>query len=307
MNQITQLLTEIEIRKIEKFLNKYIVNNTQFTILVFKYNDCTVSVYTSKKMLIQGKESLKVYKELVQKNIVIEKEIKIKDSKIIKKQNHLIDIKSNIIGCDEVGVGDFFGGLVACACFVNKTDEKTLKDIGVKDSKLLNDDQMISIFNQISSLVTYSCKVINPEEYNNLYDKYNNSHILKTKLHNDALVDLTSNIKIKYKIVMDEYSSEKNYNIYLDKINPSLRINIDIFTHHAETKYIAVACASIIARVYFLKQIDTLSKKYNERILLGNNDNVFNLAKKLYNISNDKLNCLVKKHFITYSKLKGEQ
>ena len=41
------------------------------------------------------------------------------------------------IGVDEAGKGDYFGYLVVAAVLVDDKKESQLKDIGVKDSKLL--------------------------------------------------------------------------------------------------------------------------------------------------------------------------
>ncbi len=57
---------------------------------------------------------------------------------------------------------------------------------------------------------------------------------------------------------MDEYCNATNYKKYLKQIHPDKTVDIDVFKTQAESSYIAVACASIIARVYFLNQIEML-------------------------------------------------
>ena len=170
---------------------------------------------------------------------------------------------------------------------------------------------MQELFPFIIKKARYSAKYITPSNYNNKYELYQNSHVIKTLLHNEALIELTNNFIKKQKpiIIMDEYCSKEKYYDYLKKIQPSDIINIDIFKTKAESSYIAVACASIIARVYFLNQIEMLNKNienFNLKIPLGNNQQVHDVAKTLYKKNKKILDGLVKKHFITYNKIVGE-
>ncbi len=308
MNIISLEINDFELNLIKKFLNNYSVDKIQNSLFVFKYKDTSIIVYESMKIVIQGKNAFEIYHELVENKIIDEQDLVLEDN-----SNNIFDQKSNdSIGCDEVGVGDFFGGLVAAACLVKKEDIEYLESIGVKDSKKLSDKKMKELFPIIIKKVRYSAKYLTPYNYNKKYDLYNNSHVIKTLLHNDALVELTKNFvkdENKPTIIMDEYCTEKNYQKYLQKINPSNVVNIDIFKIKAESSYIAVACASIIARIYFLNQIDMLNKnieEYNVKIHLGNNEEVFQIAKTLYEKDKKILDGLVKKHFITYNKVIGE-
>ncbi|MBO6022492.1 ribonuclease HIII, partial [bacterium] len=43
-----------------------------------------------------------------------------------------------VIGADEVGVGDYFGGIVTCAVFLDETLTKKISYLDIKDSKKLS-------------------------------------------------------------------------------------------------------------------------------------------------------------------------
>lgn len=308
MNIITINISENDLNNIKKYLQSNIVDNDNKNILcIFKYNDSTITIYKTLKMVIQSKKATLIYKELTDNNIITKNDYDIKQTEINEPNQNELDT----IGCDEVGVGDFFGGLVTSACYVRKEDINYLIDIGVKDSKKLSDKKILDLFPLIIKKVRYATTYLNPKEYNEKYDIYKNSHIIKTLLHNESICKLKSSIKDKKNtyIIMDEYCNRENYEKYLNKINPKEIAHIDLFKTKAESHYISVACASIIARVYFLKQIELLNEKikqYNLSILLGNNSDVQNLASKIYKKNNKLLDNLVKKHFITYNKIIGE-
>ena len=49
------------------------------------------------------------------------------------------------IGSDEVGTGDFFGPVVVCAALVSQNDKEKLKELGVTDSKKMDDSLIMAI------------------------------------------------------------------------------------------------------------------------------------------------------------------
>ena len=49
------------------------------------------------------------------------------------------------IGSDEVGTGDYFGPIVVSASFVDKKHHMMLIDMGIKDSKKINDDKILKV------------------------------------------------------------------------------------------------------------------------------------------------------------------
>ncbi|MBQ5543677.1 MAG: ribonuclease HIII [Mycoplasmataceae bacterium] len=212
-------------------------------------------------------------------------------------------ITDKVIGADEVGVGDYFGGIVTCAVFLDETLTKKISYLDIKDSKKLSNQKVIEIAKQLIKLVPYNAKIISPKQYNFLYDKYNNSHVIKTYAHNYAISQLKTRLNLNDAIViLDEYATKENYNKYLAILNEKNPVKIDIFEEKAERKYLCVAAASIIARYYFLIQIATLSRTYHINIPLGYNKQKIEVAlNKLKIILKDeyliKLKELVKVHF----------
>ena len=199
--------------------------------------------------------------------------------------NKIETIMKITIGCDESLKGDTFGGVVCAGFYYNSECSEDLEHSGIRDSKKLSD-------NVINYLYTTEIKKKHPdnfyvvniksEEYNKLIKTKNITQILI-----DSYIEIISNIiqkiKIKHKnasieIVVDEFPGAKK----LNEVFPNA-----VITTKAESKYIQVAAASIIARHYALKQINELTKKAGFKIPLGST-HVSEAILKLINETNDK-------------------
>ena len=90
-----------------------------------------------------------------------------KTKELLRQICQLISSQLSIIGSDEVGTGDFFGPITVCAAYVRKDQLHLLKELGVQDSKNLNDDQISTIAKQIIPFLPYSLLILDNEKYNN--------------------------------------------------------------------------------------------------------------------------------------------
>lgn len=270
------------------FFNFLIKSDNEFIENTYKSNNWTIVIYKSQKCVISGKN--------------IEEILKILDIK-------QINFTSNEIGMDEVGVGDYFGGIVVCSVFLNKETFNKIQNLDIKDSKKLNDSKIVEIAKKLIKIVDFEISQVLPKEYNLLIDKFNNSHIIKTILHNNAIFNLINNHHINLSndlnIILDKYVDEKKYYEYLQIANIKNIVKINQFKIHAESTNLSVACASIIARYYFLKQIHELSKELNFKLPLGAwNNKIEEVSKKIIDTyGREKLNQYVKIHFKNTNKL----
>lgn len=126
-------------------------------------------------------------------------------------------------------------------------------------------------------------------------------------MHNECLTKLHARINEPHLIVVDQFANARNYYSYLSAANKNA-CKVDVFVTQAESKYIAVACASIIARVAFIQQIANLEKTYHSELVLGSsNPNIVKIGRTILN--NHGINILgkvCKQHFITYQKVLGD-
>lgn len=242
-----------------------------YAIFQAKDGDTVVTLYESGKVVFQGKDAdlasdfWIATEKMNNKNL----EVANSDKKDKKKTDLYVDPKiynSNSIGSDEVGTGDYFGPIVVTSAYVKKEDIPFLKELGVTDSKKLEDEKILKIVPEIIKKIPYSTYILTNKEYNNMH-KTMNMNKIKAVLHNKVLVELTNKYKEVDYVVVDEFVKEDYYYKYLKEV-PNVYRKITFLTK-AEVKCLSVACASLISRYVFLKEFDKLSKELNVTLLKG--------------------------------------
>ena len=271
--------------------------------------DCVVTLYESGKAVFQGISadiSAKMWMER-ERHLNPNKKIDMKNSedKKSEKKEIYVDPKiyySNSIGSDEVGTGDYFGPIVVTSAYVTKDNIKFLEDLGVKDSKKMDDNKIMEIVPIIIKKIPYSSMILSNKEYNLKYNDYINMNKIKAIMHNKVLVDLTNKYKADY-VVVDEFAKPSVYFNYL-KSSSNVYRNITFMTK-GESKVLSVACASLISRFIFLHEFDKLSESVDTFLPKGASDKVdevgVNIVKK-YGF--DKLNEIAKLNFKNTDKIK---
>ena len=207
------------------------------------------------------------------------------------------------IGSDEVGTGDYFGPIVVAATFVDKENVAFLHDLKVTDSKKITDEYIKKIAPTIIEKIPYSAFILTNTEYNKLeHDKVNMNKI-KAILHNKVLLNLVEKNLPYDKIVVDQFTPPKNYYGYLSDI-PKKVTNIT-FTPKAEEQCLSVACASIISRYIFLREMYKMSEELGKDIPKGAGINVDEFVQELVNEKGkDILTNYVKLNFKNTEKIK---
>lgn len=250
-------------------------------------DEFTILIYTNFTVLFQGKKATIEIKKWIADDIE-QKEIVI---------DH--------IGSDEVGCGDYFGPIVVSACLVTKQDYDYLYNIKVRDSKQLTDEKIKEIAPLIIDRIPSVTFVLSNQKYNEIHEKnaYNLNKI-KAYLHNFVLFKLTNKYNEINNVVIDQFCSKENYFKYLRDYKTKDVFENVTFETKAENKYLAVACASIVARYQFLNQIDSISKEVGYKVILGANDEVDKLAKKILDEKGfEYLSKYVKVHFKNTEKI----
>ncbi|HWZ19287.1 MAG TPA: ribonuclease HIII [Ktedonobacteraceae bacterium] len=192
-------------------------------------------------------------------------------------QSSLIETPTNItptnftgkarIGLDESGKGDYFGPLVIGAVFVDGQTEERLITLGVRDSKLLSDNHMLVLAEEIKALCPHFIVPIEPKRYNELYAKVKNLNRLLAWGHAWALESLLEKVSCDLAIV-DKFGDESYVRAALKEKGRQITL---IQQTHAEAD-IAVAAASILARARFVQNMEQLSKKVGKTLPKGASD-----------------------------------
>lgn len=307
MNSITLKLSSIQIQEMEKHYQAYLLNAVPYSTFRAKKSGITITAYTSGKVLFQGLNADQEAQKWGKTSTV---KAKPSTSQSSTTEQQLVNYlqKQTIIGNDEVGNGSYFGALTVCSVYLPLDQHALMKELGVKDSKLLTDQQIRIIAKDIVECVPYELTVCNPQEYN-FMQRTQNANQIKVSLHNRTILGLMEKLNSEQKksldsVLIDQFTPESNYYRYLKKEASTYNGKIH-FLKKAESLNLAVACASIIARAAFLKSLETLGKPYQQILPSGAGVNVDIIAAHIINDYGLKaLGKTAKLHFANTEKAK---
>lgn len=253
-----------------------------------KLPQATVSIYTSGKILLQG-EGAEKYASFFGYQLVEEN----------RGQN------LPLIGTDEVGNGSYFGGLAVVAAFVTSDQHDFLRKLGVGDSKTLTDQKIRQIAPILKEKIQHQALLLSPSKYNEVIGDRYNAVSVKVALHNQAIYLLLQKGVQPEKIVIDAFTSAKNYDKYLAQEANRFSNPISL-EEKAEGKYLAVAVSSVIARDLFLENLENLGRELGYQLPSGAgtaSDKVASQILQAYGMQG--LNFCAKLHFKNTEKAKN--
>ena len=283
MAVITLKLDDKQINLLTKLYEEYQDPNVKsiYVQYLYRMQDCVISVYKSGKTVFQGQQADYYASVFTSKDSV-----------------------SEHAGSDEVGTGDYYGPVCVCACIVHQKDEALLNKLAIRDSKALMDQQILEIAPKLMKALDYSLLILDNKKYNQIYG-HNNLNVIKAKMHNQAYINLTKKYHLPTKIIIDQFTPEANYYRYL-KDEPKVIDGIT-FETKAEDKYLAVACASMIARYGFLQALKNMEDHYEWIFPKGAGKAVDENAKAFVNkFGKDKLKLVAKLNFKNTTRVLNE-
>lgn len=290
-------LSKTEIKKLKNYYADYLLNKkVPYSEFSAKKNGTSITAYTSGKVLFQGKNAEQEAARWGSSDPSAAKT----SSSLPKNFASLA-----VLGSDEVGNGSYFGPLCVCAAYADKEHLDALKRLGVKDSKMLTDDQIRKMATAIKELIPYRLLVVSPEKYNEIQPKYNAVR-MKVALHNQAirlLLDQIAPTKPEA-ILIDQFTSEANYMKYVKQEPQRVEQKI-YFVTKGEQYHLSVAAASIISRASFLDELDKASLELGVKVPSGAGKPSDELAAKLLRQGGiDLLRKFAKLHFANTEKAK---
>lgn len=205
------------------------------------------------------------------------------------------------IGIDEAGKGDFFGPLITAAVRVEKKDLGWLAELGVGDSKEINDRNIRPFAAQIKKAFkgAYSIITLMPPKYNELYRKFNNLNRLLAWMHATTAEDILENNPAQL-ILSDQFSKRAIVPDFFKGPGKECR-------YVQETKAesdAAVGCASILARAEFLWRMDELEGQFGLKLNKGAGSPTIRDAKRFVSRHGvEALEQAAKTHFKTMQRL----
>lgn len=154
-----------------------------------------------------------------------------------------------LIGIDDSGRGPLLGPMFLAGVLIKKEDEKSLKELGAKDSKLLTHPQRISIAEEIRKrVISFEIAESSPKEIDEAVNGIN-LNTLEAKKAAD-IINKLNNQKDKIKVIVDcpSVNTLAWKNKMLSFVNH--KENLDVRCEHkADFNYPVVSAASIIAKV----------------------------------------------------------
>ena len=274
-----------------------------------KDGDTVITLYESGKVVFQGKDADLSSDFWITTEKINSGNVNVKSSNSSskeKKKTAYIDQKiynTSSIGSDEVGTGDYFGPIVVTASYVSKDNIEFLEELGVKDSKKLNDEQILELVPKFLKKIPYESIVLSNEEYNKYYSSDINMNKIKAILHNKVLYKLSNKINDYEYIIVDQFAENYVYFNYL-KDSKNVVKNITFLTK-GEDKHLSVACASLVSRFIFIQEFNKLSNSIGIELPKGASNAVDDVGKKIVEkFGIDKLNEIAKLNFKNTEKIK---
>ncbi|MFN0065965.1 MAG: ribonuclease HIII, partial [Chlamydiales bacterium] len=213
----------------------FVFSKPVHTVFQAKKQGISLTLYTSGKLMVQGKEMEEFIRFFLEPEIL----------KTFTYGYENMD-KSARIGVDESGKGDFFGPLCVAGVYAKENSVEELAKMGVKDSKRLQDPTILKIATKIRKNFPHCIVRINPERYNELYDKFGNLNLLLGWGHATVIETLLDKTGCS-NVIIDKFAAEYVVENALKKKKKS--VTLTQRTHGEED--LVVAAASIIARAAF--------------------------------------------------------
>ena len=161
-----------------------------------------------------------------------------------------------VCGVDEAGRGSMIGPLVVAGVSIEKSKIDELTNLGVKDSKKLTPSARTYLYKKIIKLVDdYAISKVNPKEID--------ASVLKHQLNHLEALHMARVIKKLGPSISYVDSCDVNparFGKEITKISKTGKIKS---YHHADSKFVVVSAASIVAKVTRDRAIEKINKIYS--------------------------------------------
>lgn len=301
MNTYSGKFNLIEIEKYKKMFTDLgaSFSTPQYMLFQARLKGLTASFYSSGKFVIQGNECANFCKKYLeidvpQKNSSINLTLNKKDEDSIPFPH---------IGIDESGKGDFFGPLVIAGAYLDEIGAKKCIELGVCDSKKLNDKTILALEPEIKAIATYDIVVIGNKKYNELYSSFKNLNKLLAWGHVTVLENILTKKPCELAI-SDKFADES---VILSALKQKGK-NVKLIQKTKAEADVAVAAASILARAEFIKRLSKLSKHYEMNLPKGASGKVLGQGREFISkFGENEMQNVAKLHFKTFAECKNSK
>lgn len=251
----------------------------QHTLFAAKKKNISCTLYQSGKLVVQGKDKKEFIEFYLEPQIL--KEFTSFNSPTSTSLTSIQSVASNEsfrIGIDESGKGDFFGPLCIAGVYAGGEGVRKLKEIGVRDSKLMTDSAVLSVAQLIRKNFVHEIVKINPAKYNELYDKFKNLNRLLAWGHATTIESLVERTSCR-SIIIDQFAHE-------DVVATAVlrkKMDLSLIQRHRGEEDLVVAAASILAREAFLIGLRQLGEQIQMTLPKGGaSSNIVKVGRQIY-------------------------
>ncbi|MFQ5821645.1 MAG: hypothetical protein ACE5I5_16800 [Candidatus Heimdallarchaeota archaeon] len=247
MTTVSLILSTEEITRLQGRIQKLGLRELSLKspheLLRIKHGDVQLVVYKTGSVVHNGSQASR---ELVHSILIVDK---------------MYDF---VVGSDEAGKGEWQGPLVVEAVALSPTEINALRELGVKDSKIIKKKRLLELAEKLLKLkFKRKLLLLRPKTYNEQYSEFKKegksmNDLLAwahTRVIKNVLKDLTFE---RIKIVIDKFDVQKT-DLRLKTIASP---NIEILQKTGGESEIPVAAASILAKYVYEIEVNNLEKKY---------------------------------------------
>ncbi len=245
----------------------FILSQPPYTLFQGKKKGITCTLYTSGKLMVQGKEMVPFIQFFLEPEIL--------QSFSYGYEELALDLTPHI-GVDESGKGDFFGPLCIAGVYADGSSIPQLAKLGVKDSKKLSDSSAIKIAEKVRKDYQFHLVRIGPERYNALYEKFGNLNLLLGWGHATVIEQLVDKTGCE-KVIIDQFAAEHVVENALRRKQKKV-----LLTQRTKAEQdLVVAAASILARAAFLEGLETLGNRWGCTLPKGASEKTIEVGAQL--------------------------
>lgn len=274
----------------------YRPETVKHTKIAVSIPDCRINLYTSGKLVAQGKRAHEWITFTLEPLVLLEARIGYNDV-------HNPEDCEPHMGIDESGKGDYFGPLVIAAAYVDEDIVPKLEKAGVRDSKKIGSDKKAKTLAQDIRKILggqFSIVQIGPKAYNRLYGQMKNVNRILAWGHARAIENLLEKTPACPRAVCDKFGPARQVKRALMKKGRTLKL----VQHPQAESDPAVAAASILARASFLAALENLEKITGRNVPKGASKKVLDTAVEMVSEKGPQiLSKTVKCHFKTSDKV----
>lgn len=211
-------------------------------------------------------------------------------------------------GLDESGKGDLFGPVVTACVVAGGNTLREWADCGVRDCKKVTDKKIFALDKMIRATPGAFVKTAWTFSYNEAYARCgNNLNKMLARVHATALFGALEAAVAAGAVpawgLLDQFSVSPTLRRQIESAGTKAGIeNFELKMRPRAEDDIVVAAASVVARAFFLKKIESLSKKAGTKIPLSSGAEAKASAVEIFKkFGAERFGEFVKLHFKTAS------